>query len=84
MVGVSASGFAPSEPITISVGGTVVATVAADTSGRLARAPFTVPATPANGSYPVLAMGASSGLRAGATLTMLAFGGRIAASPGTS
>ena len=83
VVGLSASGFAPGESITISVGGTVVATVAADPSGRLTRAPFTVPASLANGSYPVLAMGSSSGLHAGATLTVLAFGGSIAASPGS-
>ena len=82
-VGISASGFAPNEPITISVGGTVVATVVASPSGRLTRAPFTVPVTLANGSYPVLAMGTSSGLRAGATLTVLAFGSSIAASPGS-
>ena len=82
VVGLSASGFAPGESITISVGGTVVATVAADPSGRLARAHFTVPAALANGSYPVLAIGISSGLRASTTLTVLAFGGSIAASPG--
>lgn len=80
---VGLTGFAPGELVKISFAGRQVFALPVDATGSLRDAGFAVPASIANGAYPLEAIGTASGREARTSLTVSAIVPRIAVTPAT-
>lgn len=69
VVPVTGTGFAPGEEVDVRLGGGAVQTVVAGASGEIALE-LTVPVDAADGTYPIVAVGRTSGAEALASLTV--------------